>query len=126
LVAKEDDFTDLLDGREVQAVVRGPWEVSVRDETRSLRVADKERGDDELQFVDETGSQELRVHRLATFDHKALNSPRSKVGQDPVDVERFSSIDDDCRRIVGEQLSCLRDYGTGAVDELFHVASRKE
>ena len=65
-------LTALGEGRVAVGI---PRERAVADQPRSSPVADEERGDRQLEFIDEVGRQELREHGSAAFDQERAHAP---------------------------------------------------
>src|SRR5205085_10710759 len=67
---QQHHVTNLPDVGELRAPAWVPREMAVADKPRGTRVAHEERGDDQLQLVDEVAGQKLGVNCPATFDHQ--------------------------------------------------------
>src|SRR5215218_2718670 len=93
-IAQQHDVADLVDGGKRRAPGRIPREEAVSHEPWSLRVADKDRSDDELELVDEVRGQELRVHGRAALDHQALHAASGEVCAQPLHLHRVARVDD--------------------------------
>src|SRR3954447_15577899 len=123
-VPEEDDVADLPHPGQPGPVPGSPREVAVADEPRGAGVADEERRDHQLQLVDESGGEELGVHRAAALDHEAPYTPGGQVLGDQIQVDWVAAVDHGGH--VAEPPAGLRAGRTGTVDELVDLAEAEE
>ena len=64
------------------------------DQAGGSRVADEDRGYDQVEFVGQAGLQELRVDRAAALDQQAAHTAPGQVGQDDGQAERVAGLQD--------------------------------